>query len=211
MHVFLETEHLSLRRFTESDVDNLYELDGDPEVMRYTTGGKPTPREAIESDFLPAFLGYYERYEGFGFWAAVEKSTGEFVGWFHFRPPPGAPPEEVELGYRLRKPAWGKGYGTEGSRALIRNGFGELGVRRVTASADRLNYASRRVMEKVGMTLTRTFRFDEPWPHLQPGPEQEGVEYELTKAQWELLESGSEQPPSAVAEDQRLFGDSQKT
>jgi RimJ/RimL family protein N-acetyltransferase len=207
MQIFLETEHLVLRRFTETDVDNLFELDGDPEVTRYTSGGKPTSREAIESDFLPAFLRYYEHYKGFGFWAAIEKSTGEFLGWFHFRPAEGAPPDEVELGYRLRKPAWGKGYGTEGSFALIRKGFTELGVQRVTAAADRLNYASRRVMEKVGMTLVRTFRFDDPWPHLAPGPEQEGVEYALTKAQWELLESGGEPPPSAVAEDQRLFAD----
>ena len=86
MHVFLETEHLVLRRFTEDDVDELVALDGDPEVMRYVTGGRPTSREEVETEVLPAFLGYYERYAGFGFWAAVEKSSGEVIGWFHFRP-----------------------------------------------------------------------------------------------------------------------------
>jgi RimJ/RimL family protein N-acetyltransferase len=207
MDVFLETERLWLRRVTEADLDNLVELDGDPEVMRYTTGGKPTSRSDIETDFLPAFLSYYERYEGFGFWVAVEKSSGEFLGWFHFRPPEGAPADEVELGYRLRRVAWGKGYGTEGSLALIRKGFTQLGVQRVTASADRLNYASRRVMEKAGMRLIRTFQFEEPWPHLAPGPEQEGVEYELTRDQWEALAGGASPPPSAVAEDQKLFPD----
>ena len=76
MHVFLETERLLLRRFTEGDVEELVELDGDPEVMHYITGGRPTSREEIETEVLPAFLRYYEQYVGYGFWAAVEKSTG---------------------------------------------------------------------------------------------------------------------------------------
>src|SRR5437868_4166486 len=81
-------------------------LDADPDVMRYVTGGIPTSREEIQDEFLPAFLDYYQRYEGYGFWAAIEKATGEFLGWFHFRPGPDAAPGEVELGYRLRKSAW---------------------------------------------------------------------------------------------------------
>ncbi len=116
MEIFLETERLVLRRFTEDDVYDLVELDTDPEVMRFINGGRPTPRDEIENEVLPAFLGYYERYAGYGFWAAVEKSTGRFVGWFHFRPENDAHPDEVELGYRLRRSAWGKGYATEGSR-----------------------------------------------------------------------------------------------
>src|SRR5206468_7996799 len=80
MQVFLETERLALRRFTEDDVDNLVELDGDPDVMRFINGGRPTPRDEIEGDVLPAFLDYYKRFAGYGFWAAVEKSAGRFVG-----------------------------------------------------------------------------------------------------------------------------------
>ena len=135
MDIFLQTERLVLRRFTRDDADLLVSLDGDPEVMAFVTGGVPTSRAEIESDFLPAFLSYYQRYEGFGFWAAVEQATGDFLGWFHFRPRPDAVPGEVELGYRLRKSAWGSGYATEGSRALIRKGFSEFGVQRVVAEA----------------------------------------------------------------------------
>ncbi len=186
MQVFLETERLVLRRFTVADVDNLVSLDADPDVMRYVTGGIPTPREEIEKEVLPAFLGYYERFEGYGFWAAVEKSTGEFLGWFHFRPQDGAAPGEVELGYRLRKSAWGKGYATEGSRALIRKGFTEFGVQRVVAGAVAVNMASRRVMEKAGMTLVRTFH--QPWPYRIEGDEHGDVEYALQKADWEQQE-----------------------
>src|SRR5215211_710006 len=102
MQTFLKTERLVLRRFTTDDVDNLAALDADPDVMHFITGGRATPREEIENDVLPAFLRYYERYAGFGFWAAEEKTAARFVGWFHLRPAPESPPGEVELGYRLR-------------------------------------------------------------------------------------------------------------
>ena len=95
--------------------------------MLYITGGSPTSREIIETDFLPAFLAYYERGNRYGFWAVVEKSSGDFLGWFHFRPPhDSTDPDVAELGYRLRKAAWGKGYATEGSQAIIDKGFREL-------------------------------------------------------------------------------------
>ena len=105
MQVFLETERLVLRRFTEADVDNLCDLDSDPAVMRFLTGGTPTPRAVIAQDILPAFLRSYERFAGFGVWAAIEKASGDFLGWFSFRPPDGARPDKVELGYRLRQAA----------------------------------------------------------------------------------------------------------
>jgi RimJ/RimL family protein N-acetyltransferase len=180
MEVFLETERIVLRRFTPGDVELLVALDSDPQVMRYINGGRPTPRDVIEGDILPAFLGYYARYAGFGFWAA--EVGGEFVGWFHFRPPAGGEPEGVELGYRLRRAAWGKGYATEGSRALIARGFTEFGVERVFATTMAVNVASRRVMEKAGLRYVRTF-FGE-WPERIPGDELGDVEYAVTRAEW---------------------------
>jgi RimJ/RimL family protein N-acetyltransferase len=188
MEVFLDTERLVLRRFTGADVAYLFDLDNDPEVMRFLTGGKPTPREEIRDEVLPRILRDYERFVGFGLWAAVEKSTGEFVGWFEFRPPEGGGPGEVELGYRLRRSAWGQGYATEGSQALIRKGFTELGVRRVRAETMAVNLASRRVMEKAGLTLARTFHGE--WPDPIAGAEHGEVEYTLTKADWERQVSG---------------------
>jgi RimJ/RimL family protein N-acetyltransferase len=133
--VFLESERLCLRHFTMDDADLLFELDNDPEVMRYVNGGVPVPREDIVHDFLPAFLSYYERFDGYGFWAATDKSAGQFLGWFHFRPAEGAGPFEPELGYRLHRFAWNQGYATEGARALISEGFTQFKVERVTAHA----------------------------------------------------------------------------
>ena len=183
MQVFLETERLLLRRFTHDDVENLVELDSDPEVMHFINGGRATPRGEIETDVLPTFLGFYERYAGFGFWATEEKSTGRFIGWFHLRPAQGAPPGEVELGYRLRRSAWGKGYATEGSRALIDKGFAEFGVERVVAFGMVVNVASTRVMEKAGLGFVRIFH--QPWPEYIEGEEEGDVEYALLRSEWE--------------------------
>jgi hypothetical protein len=54
--------------------------------MRYITGGVTTPREEVEHVDLPAFMSYYDRFDGYGFWAAIHKSTDRFLGWFHLRP-----------------------------------------------------------------------------------------------------------------------------
>lgn len=99
MQVFLETERLMLRRFTEADVDNLFDLDSGPEVMRFLNGGTPTPHEVIKNQILPRFLSYYERFEGYGYWAAIEKSTGLFLGWFSLHPDEGSDLGNVALGY----------------------------------------------------------------------------------------------------------------
>lgn len=183
MVVFFETDRLLLRQFEFRDADLLLELDSDPRVMRYITGGTPTSRDEIEGDVLPAFLDYYRHFPGYGFWAATEKSTGGFLGWFHYRPEPDAAQDEPELGYRLRAAAWGKGYATEGSRALIARGFTELEVQRVVASTMAINTASRRVMEKSGMRFVPPF--DADWPVSIPGDEHGDVEYALTRSEWE--------------------------
>lgn len=187
MHFFLQTDRLILRRFTEDDADNLTDLNSDPEVMFFMSGGRPIPRSEIEQLVLPRFLSYYERSDGYGFYAAIEKATGTFLGWFHFRPHEGAPPDEPELGYRLKKSAWGKGFAAEGSRALIRKGFTEQGARRVVASTMVVNVASRRVMEKSGLRYVRTFFQDSP--DKIPGDQHGDVEYALDRNQWEQDEA----------------------
>ncbi|MEP6853408.1 MAG: GNAT family N-acetyltransferase [bacterium] len=187
MEELLRTERLVLRKFTADDVDLLVELDSDREVMHYVTGGVPTSREDIVNDFLPAFLSYYDRHDGFGFWAALDRATGQFLGWFHLRPAPEDPPDEVELGYRLRRAAWGRGYATEGSRALIAKAFTELGVRRVHAETMAVHQASRAVMERAGLRYARTFH--QPWPYPIPGDELGDVEYALTREEWRTGQS----------------------
>ena len=108
--VYLETERLILRRFTAADADLLIELDSDPDVMRYLAGGKPTPPEQIRDEFLPRLLGHYAKSPGYGYLAAHEKDGGAFIGWFALQPTPQDPDDQPELGYRLRRAAWGRGY-----------------------------------------------------------------------------------------------------
>jgi RimJ/RimL family protein N-acetyltransferase len=179
MKVFLETARLILRQFTEDDARLLFELDNDPEVTRYVGPRRLFEVEAYRADIRDRFLPYYARYEGLGFWAAVEKASGEFLGWFCLRPgldyrfakEAGFQEGEVELGYRLRRSAWGKGYATEGSRAVVRNALAGPAPVRVVASALVPNRASTRVMEKLGMGRLREFAL--------PGFDVPGVVYAL--------------------------------
>ena len=182
VHIYLETERLILRRLTLDDVDHITALDADPAVMRFITDGRPTPREEIRDDYLPWWLAYYERGDRYGFWAAIDKATGAFLGWFHLRPNPEDPDDEPELGYRLVASAWGHGYATEGSRALVDRAFEEFGARRVYASTMAANVGSWRVMEKVGMRFIRTFHYD---PQDRTENEEPGdVEYAVTREEW---------------------------
>ena len=191
-HVYLETERLVLRRFTADDLDDLVALDGDPAVMRYITGGPATPRDEMRDDYLPFWLAYYDRGDRYGFWAAIERETGAFLGWFHLRPLPEDPDDEPELGYRLIQASWGHGLATEGSRALIDKAFTELGARRVHASTMAVNSGSRRVMEKAGMRFVRTFVM--PWPVRIEGDEAGDVEYAIDRAQWEADRAANSGP-----------------
>jgi RimJ/RimL family protein N-acetyltransferase len=188
-HIILETPRLVMRQFTEDDADNLFDLNSDPAVMRYLTGGRPTPREEIRDRLIPFHLGVYGRLDRLGTWAAESAATGEFLGWFHFRPGHGSDDiTNVELGYRLRRSSWSKGYATEGSRALIGMGFTDLAVERVFALTMTVNTGSRRVLEKCGLTLVRTIPFD--GPDGVEGAEHGTVEYALTRQPQSVITAG---------------------
>ncbi|WP_031074025.1 GNAT family N-acetyltransferase [Streptomyces sp. NRRL S-118] len=174
MNHVLDTPRLRLRPFTEQDLDEVVALDDDPDVMRYINGGRPASRDEIRTVSLPRLLGR-------GFRAAESRATGEWLGWFCLAPLSDGW-DTVELGYRLHRRAWGRGYVTEGARALIAEGFTTLGVRRVTAQTMTVNTASRRVLVKCGLTFVRTF-FEE-WPEVIEGSEEGDVEYALTREQW---------------------------
>jgi RimJ/RimL family protein N-acetyltransferase len=155
----------------------------------------------VRTRIIPTFLGYYERFDGLGFWAAEETVTRQFLGWFHFRPPlndagsPAGWDEDgvAELGYRLCRSAWGKGYATEGARALIAKGFTEFGVRRVVAETVAGNRASRRVLEKSG--LIEVAISASTGPDAAGAAEQRHVIYELSRADWESCGLRAAAPP----------------
>ena len=127
--------------------------------MRYL--GRATPHEVVRDEIIPIHLGVYQRFDRLGTWVAECADTGDFLGWFHFRAEDGDI-TNIHLGYRLQRAAWNHGYATEGSRAVIEMGFTELGVQRVFAHTMTANSASRRVLEKCGLTLVRTFPYQGP-------------------------------------------------
>ena len=180
-HIFLRTERLYLRRFTAADAPLLCELDSDPEVMRHISKGVPTPLATIEKEILPSWLRMYELSDHLGIWAAHETATDRFIGWFLLRPDRYVP-DDPELGYRLRRDAWGRGYATEGSRALIEEAFQHWEIERIVARTLVGNAASRRVMEKCGLRFEEFFTYP---LELIPGwteEERAAVKYGLRRA-----------------------------
>ena len=175
MTMSLETAHLSLRPSQASDRDDLFALEQDPEVMRFLNGG-PTARKGIdeEADHLMPRGGED------GLWVAHERSSGAFVGWFALMSQENG---IAELGYRLCRAMWVRGFASEGATALIDLGFSRLGCRRIFAETMTANRASRRVMEKAGLTYVRAVNFD--WPDPLPGREHGDVEYALTREAWQ--------------------------
>lgn len=195
MKVSLETSRLVLRQFTLEDVDNLVALDSDRAVMRFINGGTPSDRQIIQKQILK-WLTYYEKYENYGLWASIEKSTQDFIGWFHFYPATEnafavelnlVSDNEIALGYRLCQSSWGKGYATEASQALLTKGFDEWGVQKVSAWALIANKASIRVMEKVGLQFEKEFVFTaNQLPNIS-AEERQAAKYALHRADFQRL------------------------
>ncbi len=176
--MYLQTKRVLLRDIDEQDEDNFYALDGDSEVMRYLTHGAPSSRSEVKSA-IQRCMSLREKHQGrFGAWAAIEKNSGQFMGWFLFRPSWKDPDniKRIELGYRLMRVFWGKGYATEVSKALIAKGFSELGVEEIFAETMKTNLGSQAVMRKAGLVLTREFSNpDEPSSNVPQ------VEYAIVK------------------------------
>jgi RimJ/RimL family protein N-acetyltransferase len=167
----VETVRLELRPIVEDDLDALVELDGFAAVR----DAIDPFREHIPDD--PALRREYERQlvGNAGFVAAVERESGQLVGWFQCQLADDGS-GELELGYRLRPDAWGKGLASEGAAALLADALARPEVTRVYAHALLSNPASLRVMEKIGMTYARAWDYKGV-----PGAEYEarpGAEYD---------------------------------
>jgi RimJ/RimL family protein N-acetyltransferase len=162
-----DTPRLSFRRFADTDADAalLLELDSDPEVMRFIGPvGLPDVaayRERVRTVWLPQGTHPHR-----GVFALEEKATGEFIGWIFQRPAPAyrfaaeagfARESDLELGYRFRRSAWGRGLATEAAAELVRLALADEAVTSVVAVALVTNVGSWRVMEKIGMTRLRQF------------------------------------------------------
>jgi RimJ/RimL family protein N-acetyltransferase len=180
MRIFLETDRLWLRYAVAADADDLFRLNSDPKVMRYLTA-RPATRASILAEVLPRFMAGPDGAEP-RTWIAAEKASNAFVGGFALETPQDCPADEAEIGYRLLPSAWGKGLATEGARALIAKGFGEMGLNRIWGQTMAVNLGSRQVMQRAGLAFVRSFHLE--WDDPLEGVEQGEVEYALTRAEW---------------------------
>lgn len=151
--IILETDRLILRLLAPEDLDALAELYRDSEVRKYFPEGTLT-REGTKEELEWIIDVYYGQY-GFGLWATIDKATGEFIGRCGLLPWTIDGRKEVEVAYMLAKPYWGRGLATEAAGAILRYAFERLGYSRLICLVDPENTASRRVAEKIGMTLEK--------------------------------------------------------
>jgi len=144
-----------LREFSIEDAASMLELNSDPEVLKFT-GDK-----AFSSlDEARLFLENYNQYSlyGFGRWAVIQKSTGNFIGWCGLKY--SATTDEVDIGFRFLKTVWNQGYAREAAQKCIELGFDIVGIKRIVGRAMVDNLASVKVLEKLGLTFLKEFDFD---------------------------------------------------
>lgn len=141
----LWTHRLRLRPWREGDAPALAAMNADPEVMRYVGSG-PKPYHVALAQARETIA--ENRDDGLGLWAIEARASGSFHGWVGLFPLDGG--DEIELGYRLPRASWGRGIATEAGRRLVAYGFADLGLERIAAITDTRNFASRRVLEKLG-------------------------------------------------------------
>lgn len=155
----LETPRLLLRPITVVDAPAMYELNSDPEVMRYTGEGPFKDLAAAE-----AFFAAYDPYSKHhcGRMTVVLKETGEILGWCGIKYHPDK--DETDLGYRLMRRYWGQGYATESATVALTDGFQRLGLDSVIANVHPDNHGSLRVVDKLGFRYFEDREFDGfPW------------------------------------------------
>lgn len=150
MPLIATTERLQLREMTPDDAENAYLLNKDPEVLQHT-GDEPFASVEAARAFLSAYSDY--RRNGYGRWAVELREDGAFLGWCGLKLHANG---DVDLGYRLSRPHWGKGYATEAGRVCLTIGFERFGLEAIIGRTAQANSASIRVLEKLGMTFWKT-------------------------------------------------------
>jgi RimJ/RimL family protein N-acetyltransferase len=151
MHVIFETPRLLLRRFTEEDAPLIYKLNSDPEIVKYVhepiLENENQAKEILINNILPQYK------VNLGRWAIYTKADYEFIGWcgLKYIKETGV----YDLGYRLLRTAWGKGYATEAAQYTLIYGLRDLTIKLITGMAHVENIASIKVLAKIGMKFSR--------------------------------------------------------
>jgi ribosomal-protein-alanine N-acetyltransferase len=169
MPIILETSRLIMRQFAEEDAKLLFELNSDPDVTRYTGDGAYSNLEEVHN-----FIRNYDQYEkyGQGRLNMFDKQTGEYIGWCGLKYL--EKENYSDLGYRLLKRHWGKGFATEAAWESLNYGFNTLHLDKIVGTAMKENTPSIHIFRKLGMR----YSCDKDCG-CQPG-----VVYTITKDEW---------------------------
>lgn len=163
MALILETKRLLLRHLVLSDLDDLFALYSDPDVVRYIPDAPRSLDETKEE--LEWFTHGHPRFPNLGLWATIYKETGRFIGRCGLLPWTIDGRDEVEVAFGLSKTYWGQGLATEAAQALVQYGFEHLRLSRLICVIDHDNKASINVAGKIGMTFDKEAK-DEYGPFL---------------------------------------------
>lgn len=157
MKIFVETERLILRELLPSDDEGMFELDSDKDVHKYI--GQPVENIEQSRAIIAAVRQQYTDYR-IGRWAMIERSSNNFIGWTGLKfvtQPRNNHTNFYDLGYRLIKRYWGKGFATESAIASLNYGFEKMKLNEIFAMADMNNVTSINVLTKAGLKYVETF------------------------------------------------------
>ena len=147
MKKILETERLYLREFELTDAADMFRLNEDWDVIKYT-GDPPFTSEEDALQFLQNYDEYHRN--NMGRWALIVKETNQFIVWCGLKR---HDDDMVDIGFRLFKTEWGKGYATEAAQATLNYGFKTLNISEIIGRSARENHTSLKVLGKLGMTF----------------------------------------------------------
>ncbi|MGL1958625.1 MAG: GNAT family N-acetyltransferase [Colwellia sp.] len=161
-----DSPRLSFRLMGQNDAESLFQLDQDPEVMHFINGGNPTSMTDIHTIYLPRMKSYTNAEQGWGLWQVSEKITHKYLGWVLVRPMnffSHSPKfNDIELGWRFFKSAWGKGYATEAAQAISTALVNNKNIDYLSAIAVEDNIGSINIMNKIGLNFVKKYLHEDP-------------------------------------------------
>ena len=165
MHI-QDSERLKFRLMNSDDVGPLWQLDQDPEVMKFLTNGKASSLGEVISVFIPRMEKYRDSDKGWGIWEVSDKVTDEYLGWVLIRPmaffTDSPNYKDLEIGWRFFQSTWGKGYATEAAIAIKDAVVAGTEVSHVSALTVADNLGSIAVMKKMGMSFVSAYLHTDP-------------------------------------------------
>jgi len=156
-----DSSRLRYQFISDTDQDFLFELDQNPEVMKYLTGGVPTSKADISNVFIPRLYAYRNINKGWGLWKATVIDTQQDIGWILIRPMEffSETPDynDIEIGWRFKQNSWGKGYATEAAQQVMSILSQSPENQHFSATALIDNKGSINMMKKLGMKYMSTY------------------------------------------------------